>query len=184
MQNLLTRILTVGGLLAMSANLFAQIETPKSITFQEQEYKITKKKNNTQKDFTVTEYLPPNEKLKNFNQLFAVWEKPQSTDLKALVAQIALEGSINGTEHRISSMVYDQETNEYIIAKFLLSEKISEYNVYRLFLHDGHLAAYAYTKRTSFTPTKNSDDFNKWISDIKNNERGLLSTMLKFKLPS
>lgn len=147
--------------------LHAEIKVPNEIKFENEVYVKVFQSGDGIKTNRVTEYLRKGENLESFEKMISIWEYPQVKNMNGFADNL-----IRVHESAYPSMprnVTNKQDGSESLINFIVSDgNVSEYNLFRLMMKEGHLVTYQFVNRNY--NEAGSAEVRKWIKYLESEE--------------
>ena len=178
MQKSVRTLLFLVSLLFLYTTMYAEVKVPAEIKFNNEVYKKAYQDGNGAASNKVTEYLRSGETLEKFDKMFSIWEYPGAKDVKTFTGNLIKNPNYSNTVTPREIMENDAGT-ETMVSVIVTAGNVSEYNLYRILMRDGHVVTYQFSYR--IYEKTGTAAYKKWIENINKNEMGWFNAMASMK---
>ena len=178
MEKSMKALIFLFSLLFLYTMVSAEVKVPSEIKFNNEVYKQAYQTGNGTTSDKVTEYLKSGETLEKFEKMFSIWEYPNAKDINAFTG--ALIKNPYSPYKIIPREIFENNTaKETMVSVIITAGNISEYNIYRVLMRDGHVVTYQFSYRVYDNP--GTAVYKKWLGNIDKNESEWMAAMAKMK---
>ena len=178
MKKRLNLLMVLFSMLFLYAIASADVKVPSEIKFAGEVYKQAYQAGNGISSNKVTEYLKTGETLEKFEKMFSIWEYPDAKDRKVFAGNLIKNPN---TSYKVTprEILENNTDSETMVSLIITAGNISEYNIYRVLMRNGHVVTYQFSYRiyaNTGTPA-----YRTWLETINKNETGWMTAMSKMK---
>ena len=156
----------------------AEVKVPSEIKFNKELYKQAYQAGNGTTSNKVTEYLKSGETLDRFEKMFSIWEYPDAKNVKTFTGYLIKDSN---PQYKITprEILENNEAGETMASLIITAGNISEYNMYRVLIRDGHVVTYQFSYRIYENP--GTPAYKKWLEKLNSNEAEWFAAMAGMK---
>ena len=158
--------------------VLAEVKVPSEIKFNKEVYKQVYQAGNGKTSDKVTEYLKSGETLEKFEKMFSIWEYPNAKDVKIFTGNLIRNSN---TSYKITprEILENDDNTETMASLIITAGNVSEYNIYRVLIKDGHVVTYQFSYRIYDNP--GTPAYKKWLESLDKNETEWFKAMVNMK---
>ena len=174
MQKSIKSLMLLFGFLFLYVTVSAEVKVPSEIKFNGEVYKQAYQDGSGKNANKVTEYLKSGETPERFEKMFSIWEYPGAKDRKIFAGNLLKNSSYKVTPREI---LENNSGTETMVSLIITAGNVSEYNIYRVLMRDGHVVTYQFSYR--IYENSGTAAYKKWIDTIDKNEMVWITAMSK-----
>ena len=178
MEKTIKALIFLFGLLFLYTIVSAEVKVPSEIKFNKEVYKQAYQAGNGKTSDKVTEYLKSGETLERFEKMFSIWEYPDAKNVKTFTGNLVKNSN---PQYKVTprKILENNETGEAMVSLIITAGNVSEYNIYRVLIRDGHVVTYQFSYRIYENPE--TPAYKKWLGKLNSNEAEWFTAMADMK---
>ena len=178
MKKSIKTLIFLFSLLFLYTIVSAEVKVPSEIKFNKEVYKQAYQAENGKTSDKVTEYLKNGETLERFERMFSIWEYPNAKDVKIFTGNL-IRNSNPSYKVTPREILENDDKTETMASLIITAENVSEYNIYRVLMRDGHVVAYQFSYRIYDNP--GTPAYKKWLVNLDKNETEWFEAMANMR---